>query len=210
MNNNPLILISGEGRSGTTMLLKFLYLLGFDNGGDLEGPHEFLKGTEITPDIKWPEVIKHLGGFCKNLKYWITENNWNPQHLFYMANTIDITVNKRLFVHRKKVKISPRVNFEMTFEAWQKLTDDEKVELVKNTYYKQMGQAVYGAFELGIPTTVVHYQKFCKDIDYACQVLQPILYLKDLEVEDVRGVHKEFIDLEKVRSWDRTSKKALQ
>lgn len=210
-SRNPLILISGEGHSGTSMFLRFLYLLGFDNGGDIRGPIEFLKGLNITPDIRWPEIIKHGGGFCADLKKWVKNNNWDPQHFFYMANTMDITVNKRLYADPGVgVRINPRVNFGMRVSDYKRLSDEEKTELVKDKYYRRLGKAIYGAFELGIPVTVIHYQRFCRDIDYACQMLDPILHLKDLDMEDIRRVHREFVDLEKVKPWKRMSDKVTQ
>jgi len=208
-----MILITGEGRSGTTLLLQIFYLLGFDTGGDAinTGPHEWLKGRKIDSNTKFPEVIKHLGGFIVNLKTWVLDNNWQVDHIFYMANNLDITINKRLYAGDKtRVKISPRVNFNMTLNEYQKLTDEEKIELVKNTFQRRLGTAVYNAIDLGIPITIIHYQRFCKDINYAIDVLKPILKLKNLTEKDVKRVHKKWIKLEKVKPWHRVSEKVTQ
>lgn len=200
-----MILITGEGRSGTTLMLAVFSLLGFDTGGPSHtpaGPHEWLKHREITPDTQFPEVIKHLGGFVVNLKKWVTENNWQVDHLFYMANSLDVTINKRLYPgDQRGTIVSPRVNFQMKAAEYEKLNDTEKEELVRSTFERRVGITVYNAIDLGIPITIVHYQRFCRDPDYAVQMMQPIIGMKGLTEEDIRRVHGQHVILDKVKSW---------
>lgn len=189
-----MILITGEGRSGTTLLVQFLAQLGFNT----RGGHEWLReegrakieGT--NPDIPWPEVIKHFG-FITELKYWVTTHNWNVEHVFYIMNDMETSINKRLGLYRivenpRKVYGDPLL---------YKKPKEEQEKIVKDNLYTRLGQAAYGAIELGIPFTVIHYQSFCKDVNYACRVLSPIFDIQ----KDVENVHKSLIDLEKVKIY---------
>jgi len=207
-----MILITGEGRSGTTMMVEIFGLLGFDYGGHLE----FLREVRINKDTKFPEVIKH-GGFSANLKKWIDEYHWKVDHFFYMANDIPNAIAKRLHypsdspIELKELdgtyrpaKVSPKM-LNITGKEWDILTDDEKESILLKWLFERLGSAAYVAIQCEVPFSVVHYQKFCLDVNYACSIMEPLLRLNRFTIERFRQVHKEHINLKLIKPWSELS-----
>jgi len=199
-----MVLITGEGRSGTTMMWEFFTLLGFDGGGHIE----FLREVKIDKDTKFPEIIKH-GGFSANLKKWIDKYEWKVDHLFYMANDMATCVAKRLYPDLEVAKTSPWVNpptishktLGITLAELKALSAAGKEALTRKAYCERLGGAAYNAIECGIPFSVVHYQRFCSDRRYACSVVEPLLELNRFTMDQFEAVHEKHIDLKQVRPW---------
>jgi hypothetical protein len=201
-----MILITGEGRSGTTLMVEIFGLLGFDYGGHFE----FLREVEVGPNTKFPEVIKH-GGFSENLKKWIDEYQWKVDYMLYLANDMETCVAKRLYPNKEVAATSPWQNpptispktLGLTTKEFQSWSESEKEKAVRELYWRRLGHAAYNAIECGVPFSIVHYQRFCRDIGYACSIMEPLLPLNKFTIEQFRKVHGRHIDLKQVRPWGR-------
>ena len=202
---NPLILISGEGRSGTTMLWELFCKLGFDGGGHIEWLREVR-----PPYSSFPEVIKHSGGFAVNLAQFVSKYNWNPSILFYTVNDMKTNISKRIYTDKQLADesgwgvVGTKIGYKtlgITSEEFNSLKEHEKESLLKQTYEGRLGKAAYGSIEAGVPFSLIHYQRFCYDVEYAMDIITPVLRLKKFTLDDFRRIHKEHIDLKKVRPW---------
>ena len=70
-----MILVTGTGDSGTTFIWAMLRELGYttDPTGIDRPCFELLRYDSLRPklesgELEWPQVVKHLGGFCYNLR----------------------------------------------------------------------------------------------------------------------------------------------
>lgn len=181
-------------------------LLGFDGGGHIE----YLREVKVNNTTKFPEVIKH-GGFSENLKKWIDEYHWKVDYLFYMANDMETCVAKRLYGNKEVAQTSPWYKapiispktLNVSSEEFNSWSQKEQEKAVSSLYYRRLGHAAYNAIECEIPFTAVHYQRFCKDFQYACSIIEPLLKLNKFTMDQFKKVHNEHIDLKQVRPWAR-------
>ena len=189
------------------MLIQLFYLLDFKVFCNEEDRRkeawEFLNHYKYIEPKEFPEVIKHHG-FCYNIKSWIDKYNWNVDHMFYILNDLETQVVKNLFPKADpKILVRPirGKTLGIPSDVWKSMTDDEKEKEVRSFYRNRIGSAVYGALECDIPVTIIHYQRFCKDSDYAYTQLSSVL--KDTTKEHFNEVYHSHIRQDLVHEWRR-------
>lgn len=188
-----MILVSGEGRSGSTFFLHFLGELGFDIGGH----DEFLREVNLDDTIQFPEAIKHLGGFSTNLDHWLDRYEWHVDHFYFVTCGVDLAVTKRL-----KYGIGNPAGFVGTTDGrWRVMSEIAKRKDLTKRMYEIMAKALDTTLRRGIPFTAVSYPRFCLDGDYARRILEPILHLKGLDTDKVMEVHSRFVELDKLHEY---------
>jgi len=201
-----MILVTGPLGSGTTMLIQLFDLLQFKVFCNEEERRkkawEFLNYYRYKEPKEFPEVIKHHG-FCYHIKTWIDKYNWDVDHIFYILNDLDTQVAKNLFpdssIKTTAVRRIRGKTLGIPKEKWRAMSDVEKELKVREFYRTRIGCAVYGALECNLPITIIHYQRFCKDVDYAYQQMSPVL--KDITKEHFSEIHQRHIKLDLVHPW---------
>src|SRR3990167_4549228 len=188
-----MILVTGEGRSGTTLMWEILTKLGFESYGHIE----LIREGATEEQLKTADVIKH-GGFSDNLKKWIDQYHWKVEHMFYMANDMETCIAKRLYPNKEVASTSPWKDapiispktLGLTAIEFNAKSKEDKEKAVSELYYRRLGHAEYNAIACGIPFSVVYYQRFCWDISYACSIIEPLLRLNRFTIERFREVHR--------------------
>ena len=159
-----MILIAGEGFSGTTMLLYFLSEL-------LDKPYkseEFLK----TDRTDFPEIIKH-NGISFSLERRILENKWKVERLYWITLGIEAAVDKRLEMERRGSVRTTNL-WKLTGarrETWEKLSRREKRYILIRKLRAGENHTRTVCENLKIPFIYVDYYKFCTDVKYAHMTL---------------------------------------
>lgn len=209
LETTSVILITGEMRSGTTMLIELFDILGFSTTTSKKEKLYYMEFLNYYKDrfdeiTEFPEVIKHGSTLCYKLKNLIDRFDWEVEHMFYMLNDMDNLIAKKLYPNPeiKARRSNQRIyhkSIGLSFKEWNSMSSEEIEEEVKNFYYKRVGAAIYGAVECGVPITTIHYQRFCKDVKYAYEKLLPVL--DRVTKEAFTKAHEDHVDLDKVKPW---------
>jgi len=93
------ILITGTGGCGSGFIIRTMENCGFDIGGYnsyiQHGPVKGLLKAGVDPKtIEMPRVIKHLGGFMKNLNEHIDNFGWEVEHIFLSVVPYEMALGK--------------------------------------------------------------------------------------------------------------------
>lgn len=171
-------LISGTGHCGSTAMLMLFEALGYETGNSTYPMcfREFLRDYRVVEQIEkgetpvWPEVIKHLGGFCYNLKSYVNKWNWKVDHVFILIRSLDESVNKR------KTKMSWK-SLQVSKKRFDSMKELEKEEKLRNNLIHQIGSLIYSIGELDYSCTLINYPRFAEDKEYCFRKLSEGLNL---------------------------------
>lgn len=186
-----MILVTGEGRSGSGLVVDFLRALGyswlpkyegFDDHGDPDNVYEILRDSKLIrcldegKPVEWPDVVKHLGGFQLNIKEWVVRCKWNISdisHVFITINNMDKGISKRW----KDPVLSNQLHRACSIEksVWSAMSLLEQEAAMRNVLRLGLGTGIYNYVDLGIPFTVVQYQRFVSDVEYAKECMEPVI-----------------------------------
>ena len=190
-----MILIAGEGRSGTTLLLYFLSEL-------LSIPfvaEEFLKSRRTD----FPGIIKHIS-LGINLGKWMTAYNWKVRVLFWMTLGIEEAVNKQLaFEHDKSLmtewKDSIWKFLGISHSEWKSLSIKEQRMLLRETFISLRDKSKAECEKMNVPFYEINYPRFCLDVNYAFNIINKAL--GNIDEEKFVELHSRKIDLSKLKQY---------
>jgi len=175
-----MIIVAGEGKSGSTMLLMFLcHILGVDYKS-----HEFLK----TGRTDFPEIIKH-NGIGHSLEERIKEHGWDVKAVLYISLGPVAAANKRMAIEQSGGKLRSTTGRDT---IWRFL-DIRHSEWLANPPYQQANMLIKmfkdgekltreACERAGVKFVYIDYYTFCYEYQYAYDCLKD--YLKGMSVDD--------------------------
>lgn len=193
-------LISGTGHCGSTALLMLFEALGYETGNSTYPRcfREFLRDSRVVEQLEkgetpvWPEVIKHLGGFCYNLESYIEKWDWKVDHMFILIRDLDESVNKRILSNKTTYK-----SLQISNEIFHSMTEEEKRIRTKEVLIHQIGSLVFSLGKLDIPSTIINYPRFAQDREYCHDKLSEGLG----DILNFDEAYDNIINLDKVHSY---------
>ena len=152
---NPVTIIAGPGRSGTTFLWLLLKELGHDTGDD----PEFFR----RPKGGIPAVVKGTAGIFHNLDKYVTKWDLEPRHVLVALRRLEPLTNSRM---RMRKRYSPSLDIE----ALQALREAavERIPLC-------VGRLMFHLIEGGYPYTVIVYPESARDVDYCYEKITEVM-----------------------------------
>lgn len=189
--------ITGTGRSGTTMLVELMTKLGLDTGfteEDIVAKKDGVARAGLEFDIRnddCPYIVKSPH-FC----HWAEDVFDNHQHIeidhiFVPMRDVDAAAESRRHVTRDSVsqlpllkrlrhKIKPRRKFSgaLMYTRSNKRGAQEEV-LLRHLY-----ELMLAASDTRIPVTLMRYPRIVKDSQYLYDKLQPVLNGMSFEAFD--------------------------
>lgn len=167
----------GPGRSGTTFIWTLLRELGYTTepeGYPDRAMFEIMRYPDVMArldkgEIEWPQVIKHLGGFCHNLNSHIDKYDWKIKHIFFCLRKLDRSIELRFekeIVGHKMLEISKLEFNSLNLEA--------KKLRMKDILLQETGAGLYNLIERDHPFTVVRFPKSILDMQYCYDLLAPV------------------------------------
>jgi hypothetical protein len=186
-----MILISGDGGSGTSVLVWLLRDLGFSicpkgyeqHFQDLPSGepvlYELLREQRIRDaiargeNIQWPDVIKHLGGFCFGLHDWVDRFQWKVDLVLICTRGLEEGIRRRWA--QDKVHQPDHKFLQVDHKTFCGLNRDQIDERARKVVRERIGAAVLQCIDRDYPYAILPYPKFAEDPKILYGALQPIL-----------------------------------
>ena len=167
-------IITGTGRSGTTLFLLIAAQLGKTKTMGFYNP-EVKGGLEPWPPLDMQEVLPKLPNFVKDPRFLITTDVLIQKHHLKIKHAF-------LLIRDFEQASLSRINKNMVFSKygdWQEeygATDHEKQIIFSQ---RSVGKFIETCALHDIPLTLIHFPRFALDIDYT---------FKKLKSRELRGV----------------------
>lgn len=198
-----MILITGISHTGSSVLLLLFEALGFSIGRkEFPDPWlEILRDPRVTAMIEreetppWPEVIKHLGGFCYNLNEHVDRWSWNVDHIFVMVRDLGESVRRRVKFKGGR-DMSPKA-FGYDPASWRALTQEAREAEIQDRLKNQIGALLFNLVPRNYPFTCIEYPRWVQDPNYAYTKLSPALADRVTHEDFVRAFQR-IIDPQRV------------
>ncbi len=167
------ILIMGTGGCGSGFIWHMLRNCGLETTVH----REWIRSGGIVrskdpANFPAPKVIKHNGGFLKNLNKHLDNYQWDVEHIFFAVAKFDLAMD----IYKER-KIGMK----------QRLKGDEVVE----DYYKKLGRGLVALAERDHPFTVVQCPRSILDVQYCYDKLKVVL--PNATYEEFAGHHADLI-----------------
>ena len=182
-NQESKILITGNGVGGTTWLWWLFHELGYTTSpkGIDAHTYELLRNKNLVKritkgELEWPQVIKHLGGFLKNMNLHVDTHDWEVRHVFMILRKLDSAIASR---RRRPSKIKP-ASMGVSREEFGKMTWDQREEKMKERLIDGVGSGVFQAIERDYPFTVLRFPRAAIDAEYCYEKLKPVLEVNEI------------------------------
>ena len=164
------IVITGPGRSGTTLLVQLLGALGFETGADRlafsEQAHAGLESDVLADDA--PHVVKNPA-LTWQLRGLIESGRLDPatvEWLIVPLRSLSESAASRVKIAAEQRSVHPSGGLFGT--NWPRKQRD------------WLAEATYGLFETAalfeLPLIVLEYPRFARDAAYAARRLKPLLH----------------------------------
>lgn len=207
-----MILISGDGASGSSYLVWLLRELGFSNcpkGYELPDlpsgepvTYELLREKRIQDNmdkIDWSTVgvIKHLGGFSYDLSKWVKKYNWHVDHVFIVTRKLEEGIRRRWLWDPVNHPISHKF-LGVTLEEFQKMDKEQIDARARHQVRERIGSAVLECIEMELPFTVMGFPRFAEEPAYLYSCLRPVI---GNNYQKFRAAYDKVTDLRKVKTY---------
>ena len=207
-----MILISGDGASGSSYLVWLLKELGKSNcpkGYELPDlptgepvTYELLREKRIQDNfdkIDWStvDVIKHLGGFCFDLHTWVDRFQWKVDKVLIVTRGLEEGVRRRW----AKNDIHP-INhkfLQVTYSYFQKMTTEEINERARQVVRERIGAAVLQCVDRDYPFAILPFPKFVREPMFLYNELAPVI---NKSYDEFLVVYNKITDLKKVKIYE--------
>lgn len=201
-----LILITGISHTGSSVLLLLFEALGFSIGrSQFPDPWlELLRDPRVNAMIDrgetppWPQVIKHLGGFCYHINEHVDRWGWKVDHIFVMMRDLEESVRRRV-KYKGGRDMTPKAYGYSTSE-WVGLTQEQKEEEARAHLKDELGALLLNIVPREYPFTCIEYPRWVQDPGYAFRKLYPVL-VNRVEYPEFVKVFGQVIDPKKVGNY---------
>ena len=207
-----MILISGDGASGSSYLVWLLRELGKSSCPkgyeqyfqDLPSGepvlYELLREKRIQDAmgrnelIEWPDVIKHLGGFSYNLHQWVDSFNWKVDKVLIVTRGLEEGIRRRWAKDPQGHPINHKF-LQVTYPYFQEMTSTEINERARQVVRERIGAAVLQCVERNYPFAILPFPKFVQNPKFLYSELAPVI---DKSYDEFLITYNRITDLSKV------------
>jgi len=140
----------------------------------------------LTPP--WPDVIKHLGGFCYHLNEHVDRWNWHVEHVVVMVRDLEISVNRRMNYGGGRDMTARAYN--RTSTEWKALTSAQKRTLARDHLKDELGSLIFQLVARDYSFSCLEYPRWILDPEYAFRKLSPPL----CDRSTFLAAHREIVD----------------
>lgn len=212
-----MILISGDGASGSSYLVWLLRELGFticpagyehiykDLPTGEPVLYELLREGLIRDaiargdNIQWPEVIKHNGGFSVNLHKWVDRFNWKVDMVLIPTRGLEEGIRRRWAKGADKEQPLGRRFLQLDEKTFCGLNKEQINERAREVVKQRIGSAVLQCVDRDYPFVVLPFPKFAEDPVFLYNALLPILKNKDFA--EFYNVYSRITDVSKIKVY---------
>ena len=211
-----MVLISGDGASGSSYLVWLLRELGFsicpkgyehlfkDLPSGEPVLYELLREQVIRDDlakgkkIEWPDVIKNSGGFSFNLHEWVDKYNWKVDLVLIPFRGLEEGIRRRWVKDPVHNPINHKF-LKVPYEKFLSMKEDEINERAREVVRERVGAAVLQCTDRDYPFSILPFPKFVLKPTFLYEKLSPIL--KDVSFETFYEAFSRTTDLTKVKLY---------
>ena len=185
-----MILIAGDGASGSSYLVWLLRELGFTTcpaGYEQFYPdlptgepvlYELLREKRIRDAIfmeeavEWPDVIKHSGGFSVNLHEWVDRFNWDVDLVLIPTRGLEEGIRRRWVKDPVNNPINHKF-LQVEYKTFCGMNKDQVEARARQVLRERLGTCIYACIERDYPYAVLPFPKLVEDPVFLYEALQP-------------------------------------
>lgn len=210
-----MILISGDAASGSSYLVWLLRELGKsicpkgyeEYFKDLPTGepvlYELLREQRIrgaisrNEPIEWPEVIKHLGGFCYNLHKWVDTYNWKVDKVLIVTRNLEEGIRRRWIRDPVNNPISHKF-LNLDYKTFCGLNREQINNRAREVVRQRIGAAVFQCIDNGYPYAILPFPKFVQNPEFLYSAISDVI---DKSYDDFLKVYNRITNLDKIKVY---------
>ena len=183
------VIISGTGRTGTTLMVQLLTNLGLDTGFTSDDEHVYQTcnaGMERSlTEEKAPYIIKNPG-YCETLEELLITGNYHIDHIFIPVRDLFSAAQSRIEVSKKTPRHAiPKGLSKTPGGMWGTKDKSRQEDILARMFFK----LIYVIIRYDIPHTFLEFPRLALDPAYTYEKLRPIL--KDMKYEEFAEIFQE-------------------
>jgi hypothetical protein len=193
------VIISGTGRTGTTLLIQLLTKLGLDTGFTGDDDHVYQTcnaGMEhsLTAE-KVPYIIKNPD-FCKTLEKALVTGNYRIDHTFIPVRDLFSAARSRIKVSEETPRYAiPKGLSRAPGGLWGTKDKSQQEDILVRKFF----QLIYVIVRYDIPHTFLEFPRLALDPAYTYEKLKPIL--KDVGYDEFAEIFQETSKPERINDF---------
>ena len=214
-----MLLISGDGGSGSSYLVWLLRELGksicpkgyeqyfqdLPTGEpvlyELLREQRIRDAMAIEDKIEWPDVIKHLGGFCYDLHTWVDRFNWKVDKVFIVTRCLEEGIRRRWLKDPVGHPIDHKF-LQLPYGDFVRMKPNEVNDRARKVIRERIGAAVFQCIDRDYPYAILPFPKFVRHPEFLYKELAPVI---DKSYEEFLSVYNRITDLKKVITYETNS-----
>ena len=179
------ILISGTGRAGTTLLVKYFTALGFDTGFELDHAKTVNTGLEHVAETEpLPYVIK------------------SPHYTDFLGRCLDLgTLNIKCCIVPVRRLFDAAESRRQFGLVW--LTNDPQDQ--ERVLAVQLHKLIETLVRHNVTTYFLHFPTFAESAEVLYTGLKPVLDQHGVSREESDAAHREIVDLQQIHQFSEPS-----